>query len=61
VVKKMTMGTYCNWVPGVNHAGKYGRWAFAKFTNVYEMQDDFAEKVKAHFDHMIAAATTTND
>ena len=31
--KKATMETY--WVPGVNHLGKYGRWAFAEFTEVY--------------------------
>ena len=28
--KKTTMDTY--WVPGVNHLGTYGRWAFAEFT-----------------------------
>jgi type III restriction enzyme len=28
--KKSTMETY--WVPGVNHLGTYGRWAFAEFT-----------------------------
>ena len=57
VVKKMTMDTY--WVPGVNHAGKYGRWAFVEFTDVYEMEDDFAAKLKAHFDHMIETAAAT--
>ena len=31
--KKSTMDTY--WVPGVNHLGSYGRWAFAEFTEVY--------------------------
>ena len=31
--KKSTMDTY--WVPGVNHLGSYGRWAFAEFTDVY--------------------------
>jgi type III restriction enzyme len=51
VVKKMTMDTY--WVPGVNAAGKYGRWAFAEFTDVYEMQDDFARKVAAEFEKML--------
>lgn len=59
VVKKMTMETY--WVPGVNQAGKYGRWAFAEFTDVYEMQDDFAEKIKKHFEQMIEAVVTKKD
>ena len=30
------MDTY--WVPGVNNSGQYGRWAFAEFTEVYEIE-----------------------
>ena len=41
--KKETMETY--WVPGVNALGAYGRWAFAEFTDVYEMEDAFAQLV----------------
>ncbi len=52
--KKSTMDTY--WVPGVNHLGIYGRWAFAEFTDVFQMQGDFAKKVEAEFDRMIDAA-----
>lgn len=51
--KKSTMDTY--WVPGVNHLGTYGRWAFAEFTDVFQMQDDFAKKVEAEFAKMIDA------
>jgi type III restriction enzyme len=29
-------------VPGVNNLGSHGRWAFAEFTAVYEMEDEFA-------------------
>jgi type III restriction enzyme len=50
--KKATMETY--WVPGVNHLGTHGRWAFAEFTEVYQMQHDFEKKVEAEFDRMIA-------
>ncbi len=50
--KKSTMDTY--WVPGVNHLGTYGRWAFAEFTDVFRMQDDFTKKVAAEFDKMLA-------
>ena len=50
-VKKATMDTY--WVPGVNHHGHYGRWAFAEFTDVYEMQSNFAARVEAEFNKMI--------
>jgi type III restriction enzyme len=49
--KKSTMNTY--WVPGVNHLQAHGRWAFAEFTDVYEIQSDFATKVKTEFDKMI--------
>ena len=47
--KKATMETY--WVPGVNHLGSYGRWAFAEFTDVYE--------IEAHFNQMIGDAIDT--
>jgi type III restriction enzyme len=29
------------WVPGVNRLGSYGRWAFAEFTEVFDMQKEF--------------------
>jgi type III restriction enzyme len=53
--KKSTMDTY--WVPGVNHLGAYGRWAFAEFTEVYQMEADFAAKVAGEFNKMIEKAT----
>jgi type III restriction enzyme len=31
------------WVPGVNNLGKFGRWAFAEFTAVYEIEEKFGE------------------
>ena len=49
--KKSTMDTY--WIPGVNHLGSHGRWAFAEFTDVWQMQSDFAKKIEAEFDQMI--------
>ncbi len=49
--KKTTMDTY--WVPGVNHHGCHGRWAFAEFTDVYEIQSDFEAGVEAAFNEMI--------
>ena len=49
--KKSTMDTY--WVPGVNNLKQYGRWAFAEFTDVFRMQDDFKERVGEEFDRMI--------
>ena len=53
--KKSTMDTY--WVPGVNHLGTYGRWAFAEFTEVYQIQSEFKAKVEGEFNKMIASAT----
>ncbi len=50
-IKKTTMDSY--WIPGVNNHRTYGRWAFAEFTDVWEMQDDFEKKVSAKFDEMI--------
>ena len=50
--KKSTIETY--WVPGVNHLGTYGRWAFAEFCDVYEIEADFKSKVEAEFNKMIA-------
>jgi type III restriction enzyme len=49
--KKTTMETY--WVPGVNNHGHYGRWAFYEFTDVYEMQEDFEEKIQEEFNKMV--------
>ena len=38
-VKAETMRTL--WVPGVNNLGQYGRWAFAEFTDVFEIEARF--------------------
>jgi type III restriction enzyme len=45
------METY--WVPGVNNHGTFGRWAFAEFTDAFEIQSDFEEKVESVFNSMI--------
>ena len=49
--KKLTMETY--WIPGVNHLKTYGRWAFAEFTEVYQIAADFKAKVEGEFNKMI--------
>ena len=51
--KKSTMDTY--WVPGVNHNGGYGRWAFAEFTDAYQIEADFESRVEMEFNKMIAS------
>ncbi len=55
--KKSTMETY--WVPGVNNLNTYGRWAFAEFTEVYQIESDFKAKVEAQFGELIAKAAQT--
>lgn len=54
--KKSTMETY--WVPAVNNSRQYGRWAFAEFTEVYQIEADLKAKVEADFNNMIAAVAT---
>jgi type III restriction enzyme len=49
--KKATMETY--WVPGINNKRSLGRWAFAEFCDVYEMEAEFGAKVEAKFNEMI--------
>jgi type III restriction enzyme len=43
--KSATMRAF--WVPGVNHLGKFGRWAFAEFTAVYQIQDEFEKLIQS--------------
>ena len=40
-------------MPGVNNLEQYGRWAFAEFTEVYQIESDFEAKVEAEFNKMI--------
>ena len=54
--KKNTMDAY--WIPGVNNHGSYGRWAFAEFTDVYEIQSDFEARVESEFNKMIESVTS---
>ncbi len=49
--KAETMET--RWVPGVNNLGAFGRWAFAEFTEVFRMQDDFEAAAERAFDTMV--------
>jgi hypothetical protein len=55
--KKTTIETY--WVPGVNNLGTYGRWAFAQFTDGYQIESVFKASVESEFDKMIADVEQT--
>ena len=54
--KKGTMDTY--WIPGVNHLKSYGRWAFAEFTEVYQIEADFQTRVETEFNRLIERVVT---
>jgi type III restriction enzyme len=56
--KKLTMETL--WIPGINSSGKFGRWAFAEFTEVYGMEADFRAIVEAEFASMIESQVGEN-
>ena len=55
--KKATMDTY--WVPGVNALGTFGRWAFAEFTDVYEIQASFDKLIEGLLPSAVDIAVTT--
>jgi len=40
--------------------GHYGRWAFAEFTEVYQIESDFKAKVEVEFNKMIERITDGN-
>ena len=56
-VKKATMQTY--WVPGVNALGTFGRWAFAEFTDVYEIEAGFSKLIEGFLPPAAGIAATT--
>ena len=41
------------WVPGVNNLGTHGRWAFAEFTEVFEIEADFSRLIETKFGRLI--------
>ena len=49
--KANTMRTY--WVPGVNNMSKYGRWAFAEFTEVYEIESEFNKLLESFVNGLV--------
>jgi type III restriction enzyme len=43
----------------VNQLATYGRWAFAEFRDIYEIEANFKTKVESAFDEMIAAVNSS--
>ncbi len=56
--KKETIET--KWIPGVNNSGKFGRWAFAEFRDVWEIESEFTAKLEAEFDRVVSSALEGN-
>jgi type III restriction enzyme len=38
--------------------GTYGRWAFAEFTEVFQIESDFKAKIDAQFNKLIETAAS---
>lgn len=55
--KHNTISTY--WVPGVNNLKTYGRWAFAEFTAVFEIEAEFNKLVDSYCLQGAEAPTTS--
>ena len=49
--KSNTMHSY--WVPGVNNLKSFGRWAFAEFGDVFEMESNLEQAIEKQFDEML--------
>ena len=49
IEKKNTMEAY--WLPGVNAVGEFGRWTFAEFTDVYDIERDFNSLIGSCLTH----------
>lgn len=47
-----------SWVPGVNSLKSFGRWRFAEFTEVFQMEEDFERLVEEAVNAGIEAAMT---
>ncbi len=57
--KKATMETY--WIPGVNNLGSYGRWTFAEFTDVFEIEANFNKMIDRAIEAAAHAAWLPKD
>jgi len=43
------------WVPGVNALGSFGRWAFAEFKDLWDIESDLATVIEKAVDEMLSA------
>jgi type III restriction enzyme len=57
--KAETMRTL--WVPGVNNLGSHGRWAFAEFKDVWTIPTEFAAKIEAWLNDILATESAEHE
>ena len=57
-VKKETMEVY--WLPAVNRLGTFGRWAFAQFTDVFELGGDLSQQITQNWDVLVTGVVNEN-
>ncbi len=44
-------------MPGVNNHGRYGRRAFAEFTDVYTIEPELEDEIKTAFDDLVESVS----
>ena len=52
-VKDKQAFTETYWVPGVNSLKTHGRWDFVELKEIYELEDDFDDKLRSSFDQIL--------
>lgn len=57
-IKKEVMEVY--WLPAVNRLGTFGRWAFAQFTDVFELAGDLSQQVARNWDDLVMRVVNEN-
>jgi type III restriction enzyme len=60
-VKLKSQTMHQQWIRGVNNLGTFGRWAFVEFTDVFEMQADFAKLIEAAVQNAKTDQNNKND
>jgi type III restriction enzyme len=52
-VKDKQAFTETYWIPGVNSLKTHGRWDFVELKEIYELEDDFDNKLRSSFDQVL--------
>jgi type III restriction enzyme len=55
-VKDKRNAMHASWIPGGNRLGTHGRWAFAEFADVWEIESGLATAIGEAVAKLLAAA-----